>query len=189
MITPQLAELIHHIAAEEFPGAAPRLIEAVVWVESAGKPAAISPAGAIGLMQLMPATAAELGVINEARLLDPEANLRLGCRYLRQQFEHFPEIPQYYHRISCALASYNGGRGYVNRALELARMDCGCKKGEAGPWQRWDIAGPYLHHPRCTVENPSAQVPRKLRPHADEILRYVASVRCKFHFLNKEKGK
>ncbi len=51
----------------------------------------------------------------------PEKNLRAGIAYLYRQYYRFPEIPDPVERVKFALASYNGGRGYINAALSLAR--------------------------------------------------------------------
>jgi soluble lytic murein transglycosylase-like protein len=80
------------------------LLEAVAWQESRGRMDAISPKGAIGTMQLMPATAAELGV----NPFDQAENVRGGALYLRQQLERFRSVP-------LALAAYNAGPGAVQR--------------------------------------------------------------------------
>jgi len=82
------------------------LLRAVVEVESGGNSQAVSPAGAQGLMQLMPGTAAELGVTNP---FDPKQNLEGGARYLAQQLERFDGD------IRLALAAYNAGPGAVKR--------------------------------------------------------------------------
>jgi hypothetical protein len=73
--------------------------------ESGGNPMAESPKGAGGLMQLMPATAQELGVTD---VFDPEQNLRGGAKYLRQQLERFGDP-------SLALAAYNAGPANVDK--------------------------------------------------------------------------
>lgn len=117
-------------------------IEAQVQAESAGLPAIRSQAGAIGLLQLMPATADELAVVDP---LDPEQNLRGGVRYLRLQYEHFAEIPQHADRLFWSFAAYNAGRGYMNRALQLARQD-----GDAF-WWKWEQGSHWLMHPACKV--------------------------------------
>ena len=72
-------DIINRHAADS--GISPDLIKAVIQVESGFNPAAISPKGAQGLMQLMPATARELGVVDP---FHPEENIRGGVAYLKQ---------------------------------------------------------------------------------------------------------
>lgn len=80
------------------------LVHAVIHQESRGRVDAVSIKGALGLMQLMPGTAAQLGVNPN----DPEQNVRGGALYLRQQMDRFGSIP-------LALAAYNAGPGAVLR--------------------------------------------------------------------------
>jgi soluble lytic murein transglycosylase-like protein len=94
-------------AAASETGLDPGLILAVAVQESAGDPAAVSPKGARGLMQLMPATAREVGVRNPH---DPDESLRGGARYLARLVQRFAG------RIDLALAAYNAGPGAVERA-------------------------------------------------------------------------
>jgi soluble lytic murein transglycosylase-like protein len=84
----------------------PYLLEALVWQESRWNPSARSRAGAIGLAQLMPGTARDLGV--DPR--DPIQNLSGGARYLRQQLNRFNGD------VEKALAAYNAGPGRVMTA-------------------------------------------------------------------------
>lgn len=83
----------------------PLLVHAVIQVESAYNPHAVSHAGAQGLMQLMPATARSLGVRNS---FDVEQNIRAGVRHLR-------DLQNQYKDDRLALAAYNAGAGAVNR--------------------------------------------------------------------------
>lgn len=80
-------------------GLDPELVMKVIGAESSGNPAAVSPKLAAGLMQLMPATAASLGVSDPS---DPEQNIRGGTQYLAQLLDQFKE-PR------TALAAYNFG--------------------------------------------------------------------------------
>jgi soluble lytic murein transglycosylase-like protein len=84
----------------------PGLVLALVQVESAFQPRAVSRKGARGLTQLMPGTARELGVKNA---FDPEQNLDGGARYLRQL------LTRYGGDLARALAAYNAGPGAVDR--------------------------------------------------------------------------
>jgi soluble lytic murein transglycosylase-like protein len=90
----------------------PALIEAVVWQESRWNTGAVSPAGALGLAQLMPGTARQLGV--DPR--DPAANLEGGARYLRMQLDTFGGD------LEKALAAYNAGPARVLRAGQVPRI-------------------------------------------------------------------
>ncbi|MBL8376643.1 MAG: lytic transglycosylase domain-containing protein [Burkholderiales bacterium] len=84
----------------------PALVHAVIAVESAYRPAAVSPKGAVGLMQLMPGTASRYGV---TRLTQVEDNLRAGTRHLRELKHAFGP------RLDLVLAAYNAGEGAVRR--------------------------------------------------------------------------
>jgi soluble lytic murein transglycosylase-like protein len=84
----------------------PALLEALIWQESRWHTNAVSPVGARGLAQLMPATARQMGVNAD----DPHANLEGGVRYLRMQLDAFGGD------IEKALAAYNAGPGRVQKA-------------------------------------------------------------------------
>jgi soluble lytic murein transglycosylase-like protein len=84
----------------------PDLVRAVVQVESAYNPRATSPKGAMGLMQLMPATARQYGVRNP---YNPTENVRAGVQYLRMLLD------KYGNNEELALAAYNAGPGAVDK--------------------------------------------------------------------------
>jgi hypothetical protein len=84
----------------------PALLHAVVKAESAYDPNAVSPAGAVGLMQLMPLTAKRYGVKDRR---DPRTNLEGGARYLRKL------LTKYNNNIKLALAAYNAGDKAVQK--------------------------------------------------------------------------
>ncbi|MEA2502800.1 MAG: hypothetical protein QOD01_2911 [Actinomycetota bacterium] len=92
-------------AAATKAGIDPRLLAAITQAESGFNPNALSGAGAIGLTQLMPGTAAGLGV----NPTDPAANLDGGARYIAGQLDSFG-------RVDLAVAAYNAGPGAVRQA-------------------------------------------------------------------------
>ncbi|BCX82036.1 hypothetical protein MIT9_P1618 [Methylomarinovum caldicuralii] len=83
----------------------PRLLHAVIRAESAYDPKAVSPKGAVGLMQLLPRTARRYG-IDDPR--DPKANLEAGARYLRDLLRRFKDV-------RLAVAAYNAGEAAVEK--------------------------------------------------------------------------
>jgi soluble lytic murein transglycosylase-like protein len=100
----QFDALIEEHAAAQ--GVSPHLVRAVIQQESAFNPRAVSPKGAMGLMQLMPATAAEFGVLDP---YNPGENIRAGVTYLKGLLVKFAQ------NIELALAAYNAGPTAVNR--------------------------------------------------------------------------
>ena len=94
--------------------------------ESNLKPAAISHCGAIGIMQIMPATGKELGY-TEKELLDPEKNIQAGATYMIKMLEMWKrKIPDIKERWYFALASYNAGAGNIRSARRRALVDGWC---------------------------------------------------------------
>ena len=91
----------------------PRLVEAVIAVESGFDPRAVSPAGARGLMQLLPPTARDLQVRDS---FDPRQNILGGARYLRQLLDRFDGD------LTLTVAAYNAGPGRVVRAGGIPRQ-------------------------------------------------------------------
>lgn len=94
-----------------------RLLASLVYQESRFRPNAKSWAKAKGLMQLMPATARELGVTDRTH---PEQNIRGGTKYLRQLWNRFEQIPDSVQRLKFTMAAYNCGYYHVVDAQALA---------------------------------------------------------------------
>lgn len=104
--------LIRRVAARDELD--PRLVQAVIRVESSGNPRAVSDKGAAGLMQLIPATARRFGVAN---VFDPGENVRGGAAYLRKL------LHRYAGNLRNALAAYYAGEGAVARAGNVPPAD------------------------------------------------------------------
>ena len=96
-------------AASREAGVDPALVHAVVSVESAYRAAAVSPKGAVGLMQVLPQTASRYGVADPLNVSD---NLRAGTRHLRRLIDKYDD------RLDLVLAAYNAGEGAVSRYNE-----------------------------------------------------------------------
>jgi soluble lytic murein transglycosylase-like protein len=116
-ISPSYKLVKHHLReASREHGIDLELLQALIATESGFDPAAVSPKGAVGLMQIMPATAERYGLTGDAKapvarkLTDPRTNIRTGARYLRDLMKMFPG------RLELALAAYNAGEGAVQRA-------------------------------------------------------------------------
>lgn len=101
-INSKFLEMIQVEAARQ--GVSPKLVKAIVKTESGGRSGAQSPAGALGLMQLMPATANALGVDP----LIPQENISGGIRYLKEMAQRFGSL-------DLTLAAYNAGPKAVER--------------------------------------------------------------------------
>ena len=116
-IAPDYKRVKHHLrAASARHDVDYELLQALIATESGFDAAAVSPKGAVGLMQVMPATAERFGVSGDAKrsvqqkLADPAVNVPTGTRYLRYLLDLFPG------RMDLALAAYNAGEGAVQRA-------------------------------------------------------------------------
>ncbi len=111
-----------------------RLLAAQCYQESGFDPKAVSWAGAQGLMQLMPATATQLGVTS---VFDPEQNIAGAVRYIKQLNSTFQDISDPTERIHFVLAAYNGGSFHVRDAMALTQ-----KYG--GDERSWKQVAPYI---------------------------------------------
>lgn len=136
-MTPEMAKMLqrasHHFAVDV------HLVKAVIHAESAFNPRAVSPKNAIGLMQVLPSTARDLGLQDlqslsvEQLLADPRVSIVLGTKYLAEQLARFGGD------VELAVAAYNAGPGavikaghrvpnypetrhYVRRVLNLAQL-------------------------------------------------------------------
>jgi soluble lytic murein transglycosylase-like protein len=125
----ELPELLQYLHPRAYRGIVRRvcrevgvdscLVWAVMREESWFNPEAVSPAGAVGLLQLMPHTAQRIsathGWSRVSDLRDPDSNIRLGSAHLCDLLSEFPYV-------EAALAAYNAGRGPTRRWLDLARV-------------------------------------------------------------------
>lgn len=116
-VSPGFKRVQHHLReAASTHGIDVELLKALIATESGFDPAAVSPRGAVGLMQVLPSTAQRYGVTADRRqsvekkLADPRTNIRAGARYLRYLLDLFPG------QLELALAAYNAGEGAVQRA-------------------------------------------------------------------------
>lgn len=96
-----------------------RLLAAQAYQESAFDADAVSYMGALGLMQLMPRTAASMGV-SVSQAFNPETNLSGAVRYISKLNRHYSSIADPGERINFVLAAYNGGEGHIDDARRLA---------------------------------------------------------------------
>jgi soluble lytic murein transglycosylase-like protein len=116
-VSPAYKAVRHHIRdASRTHGLPPELLQAVIAAESGFDPLAVSPRGAVGLMQIMPTTAEEHGVkatdarTVEDQLIDPRINIHTGARLLAKLHTQFPQ------RTDLVVAAYNAGAGAVRKA-------------------------------------------------------------------------
>ena len=103
-------ETLVNQAATDY-GLHPAFLKAIMAAESGFNPNAVSPKGAVGLMQILPETAARYGLQGDIKqkLTDPKTNIRLSARYLRDLNQLFPGRPD------LVIASYNAGEGAVQK--------------------------------------------------------------------------
>ena len=97
-----------------------RLLAALCYQESTFDPRAHSWAGACGLMQIMPSTAAHLG-LPMSSIYDPESNIDASARYIHELSGKFNDVRNASERYNFVLASYNGGFFHIRDAMALAR--------------------------------------------------------------------
>lgn len=97
-----------------------RLLAAQAYQESSFDPQAVSYMGALGLMQLMPGTARQVGV-SSSEVFNPNSNVRGAAKLIAQLNSHYASIKNAEERISFILAAYNAGAGHVDDARALAR--------------------------------------------------------------------
>lgn len=100
----QISTLVDSASASN--GVPPGLVRAVLMAESAGDPSAVSVVGAQGLMQLMPGTSADCGIVNP---FDATENVQCGTSYLKQL------LNRYHGDATLAVAAYNAGPGAVDK--------------------------------------------------------------------------
>ncbi|HUJ28315.1 MAG TPA: transporter substrate-binding domain-containing protein [Myxococcales bacterium] len=111
-----------------------RLVAAQIYQESRFDPQRKSWVGALGLFQIMPATAKGLGIHDAT---DPEQSIRGGLKYMQQLSDHYKDVPDAIERYRFALAAYNTGFGHVDDARHLT------KAGRKDP-AHWREVAPFL---------------------------------------------
>lgn len=152
------------------------LIAAQCYQESGFDPAAVSGAGARGLMQIMPSTAQYLGVPVD-QLFHPDRNIAAAAKYLRKLNSDFQDIRDGEERIKFVLGAYNGGPGHIRDAMRLTQKH----RGNA---QRWDDVVIYvrkLSEPKY-YRDPSVKYGYMI---GQETANYVSSVLERWRFYGK----
>ena len=148
-----------------------RLLAAQCYQESAFDPQARSWVGACGLMQIMPATATDLGLAH-AQIYEPEPNIAAAAKYIRQLTEHFHDIADSNERRYFVLAAYNGGWFHIRDAMALAQ-----KHGK-NP-HRWNDVGEFV----LALSKPEYYrdpVVKRGYMRGSETYNYVASIRNRY---------
>lgn len=123
-------------------GVEPALVLGVMTQESGFNAHAVSHAGAMGLMQLMPETAKHISEVSPVRVksaFNPEQNVAAGTWYLKHLANQFKDLPET-RRWEFALASYNGGIGRVSHAIQSVSK----KQGKARSQVSWSDIRPLL---------------------------------------------
>ncbi len=159
------ATLIGQVARES--GVDPHLIQSVIAVESGYNPSAVSPKGAIGLMQVMPDTGERYGVRSDKKqsviqkLTDPAINLRIGARYLADLRKMFRED------LNLVLAAYNAGENAVKRyrnAIPPFPETMAYVKLVGEFYRFYKPPAPVVKPPVVAVaETPATQIPTRVR--------------------------
>jgi membrane-bound lytic murein transglycosylase F len=145
-----------------------RLMAAQCYQESTFDPRAHSWAGACGLMQIMPSTAAYLG-LPSSMMYDPESNIAASAKYTQQLTAKFRDIPDSYERCFFVLACYNGGYNHVRDAMALAR------KYNKNPYRWGDVSEFVLKLRQPQYYNDP--IVRHGYMRGDETVDYVARIR------------
>ena len=115
-----------------------RLFAAQCYQESGFDPNAVSWAGACGLMQLMPATAAQYG-LSRNQIFGPSENIAVAARHIQHLQQQFASIREPQERVKFVLAAYNGGLGHIRDAQSLARK-------HGGNANLWSDVGYYVRN-------------------------------------------
>ena len=160
-VSPDFKAVRHHIReAAHAHGLEFELLQAVIATESGFNTRAVSPKGAVGLMQLMPDTAQRFGVRSKAnqtleeRLTDPRTNVQAGARYLAWLLKYFNG------ELELAIAAYNAGEGAVLRAGRTVPTDPETRASVRKVTPR----PPHLLPPRAVSEGRATVSPAAMQP-------------------------
>jgi len=138
-------------------------VKAVCLAESNMNPNAKSHCGAMGLMQIMPATAGDFGIKNPENLYVPEINIAVGVRYLNLLYGKYAEISDPDERWLFTHAAYNAGRGNINHAAKHELL-------QDGSCQTWDEAEEHL------IEITGEEHSRETRGYIDHIQQFYSEL-------------
>jgi membrane-bound lytic murein transglycosylase MltF len=152
--------LIKYHVEKLFPGLNWLVIKAQIAIESGFNPLALSSSGAQGLLQLMPGTDRDIdGDIDGFHI---DGNLNNGIIYLQKQWHRYAAIPINSDRLKIAFGAYNGGPGYTDKAIQLAKLECpNCKF-------TWDHIKTFLALDGCKI--------RGKKPDYKQIWQYVDKI-------------
>lgn len=151
-----------------------RLIAAIAQKESGFNPGVTGWSGSIGLMQLMPITGKRYGIGNKEDLFDPEINVKIACKHLKDLCAIYKNIGDAEERMKFTIATYNAGIGHIKDAQALA------KKYGKDPNKWEDNVEPFVRL-KSNRKYYSDPVVKHGYANGNSISNYVARIEAQFH--------